>query len=109
MGQVWEYVPTGKDSGTLTLLFEPTEPSLLNMPDNLCLNRNGNVVICEDNGVSVHLRVMNQEGRFGTLAKNIVPQYDNREFAGVTMSPDFKTLFVNIQIPGMTFAIWGPW
>ena len=109
LGQVWEYVPTDKDSGTLTLLFEPTEPSLLNMPDNLCLNRNGNVVICEDNGVSVHLRVMNQEGRFGTLAKNIVPGYDNREFAGVTMSPDFKTLFVNIQIPGMTFAIWGPW
>ncbi len=109
LGQVWEYVPTGKDNGTLTMLFEPNDPSLLNMPDNLCLNRTGNVVICEDNGVSVHLRVMNQAGQVGTLARNIMPGFDNREFAGVTFSPDFKTLFVNIQVPGLTLAIWGPW
>lgn len=109
LGQVWEYVPTGQDRGTLKLLFEPSEPSLLNMPDNLCLNRTGNVVICEDNGVSVRLRVMNQTGKLGTLARNIVPGFENREFAGVTFSPDFKTLFVNIQVPGLTFAIWGPW
>jgi hypothetical protein len=31
------------------------------------------------------------------------------EFAGATFSPDGETLFVNIQTPGSTFAIWGPW
>ena len=30
------------------------------------------------------------------------------EFAGPTFSPDGKTFFVNIQNPGITFAIWGP-
>jgi secreted PhoX family phosphatase len=31
------------------------------------------------------------------------------EFAGATFSPSGDTLFVNIQDPGMTLAIWGPW
>jgi secreted PhoX family phosphatase len=30
------------------------------------------------------------------------------EFAGLTFAPNGKTFFVNIQGPGMTFAIWGP-
>ena len=25
------------------------------------------------------------------------------------MPPDGGTLFVNVQVPGTTFAIWGPW
>jgi secreted PhoX family phosphatase len=33
----------------------------------------------------------------------------DEEFAGATFSPDGATLFVNIQVPGTTFAIWGPW
>ena len=33
----------------------------------------------------------------------------NQEFAGATFSPDGRTLFVNVQEPGTTFAIWGPW
>ena len=31
------------------------------------------------------------------------------EFAGATFSPDGTTLFVNIQNPGVTVAINGPW
>jgi secreted PhoX family phosphatase len=31
------------------------------------------------------------------------------EFTGATFAPDGQTLFANIQEPGMTFAIWGPW
>ena len=31
------------------------------------------------------------------------------EFAGPRFSPDGKWLFVNIQVPGITFAITGPW
>jgi secreted PhoX family phosphatase len=33
----------------------------------------------------------------------------DEEFAGATFSPDGGTLFVNVQVPGTTFAIWGPW
>jgi len=31
------------------------------------------------------------------------------EFTGPTFSPDGKILFVNIQVPGITLAITGPW
>ena len=31
------------------------------------------------------------------------------EFAGSTFAPDGSTLFVNIQTPGLTVAITGPW
>lgn len=109
LGQIWQYAPSGKDQGILSLIFEATDPSVLNMPDNICLSRSGNLIICEDNGAVIHLRVLNREGQIFDLAKNIVRGFENGEFAGVTFSPDFKTLFVNIQVPGLTFAIWGPW
>ena len=109
LGQVWQYIPAGQDEGTLTLILEPTDPAALYMPDNVCLTRKGQVVICEDNGVSIHLRVLTGKGQLFDLAKNIFPGFENREFAGVTFSPDFQTLFVNIQVPGLTLAIWGPW
>jgi hypothetical protein len=35
--------------------------------------------------------------------------YRQSEWAGATWSPDGKWLFVNIQSPGVTFAITGPW
>lgn len=115
LGQVWEYLPLSGDQGRLTLLHESGDPFALNMPDNLCLDKAGKVIICEDNKDSVqksevHLRIMNRDGLFGTpLAKNIYPGFEKGEFAGATFSPDFKTLFVNIQDPGLTLAIWGPW
>jgi hypothetical protein len=40
----------------------------------------------------------------------IVPgDYRQSEWAGACYSPDGKWLFVNIQTPGITFAIKGPW
>src|SRR5262245_52674091 len=43
------------------------------------------------------------------FAKNILPGYEGKEFAGAAFSPDGRTLFVNTQTPGMTLAIWGSW
>jgi len=40
------------------------------------------------------------------LAKNAL---NSKEFAGSVFSPDGKILFVNIQLPGLTLAITGPW
>jgi secreted PhoX family phosphatase len=111
LGQVWQYTPgRGRDDdGTLTLLFEPTDAAVLNMPDNLCQTRSGNLVICEDNGTSVHLQLLSRTGQVSSIAKNLIAGFETREFAGVTFSPDGQTLFVNVQVPGLTFAIWGPW
>jgi secreted PhoX family phosphatase len=41
----------------------------------------------------------------GTSGGN--PTYS--EFTGPTFTPDGKILFVNIQAPGLTLAITGPW
>ncbi len=35
--------------------------------------------------------------------------YRGSEFAGACYSPDGKRLFFNIQSPGITFAVRGPW
>ncbi|HWS54910.1 MAG TPA: alkaline phosphatase PhoX [Pyrinomonadaceae bacterium] len=109
LGQVWEYEPRG-DAGLLRLLFESPSEDVLRMPDNLCVSpRGGGLVICEDNGVVHHLRGLTPRGRLFDLARNVAPGLETREFAGATFSPDGQTLFVNIQTPGLTFAIWGPW
>jgi uncharacterized protein len=110
LGQVWEYRPRGQLGGRLRLLFESTSPDVLNSPDNLCVSpRGGALVLCEDSGAEHYLRVLTRDGRIFDLAKNIVPLFENMEFAGATFSPDGSTLFVNIQTPGLTFAIWGEW
>ena len=105
---MWQYVPSGKDEGQLTLLLEPSDPSQLHMPDNICL-AGRNLIICEDNDKEIHLRVLTPEGHVFNLAKNIAAGFERKELSGATFSPDGQTLFVNLQIPGMTFAIWGPW
>jgi hypothetical protein len=40
-----------------------------------------------------------------------IPAVDHQqnEWAGACYSPDGRWLFVNIQTPGVTFAITGPW
>ena len=47
----------------------------------------------------------------GSAYNAAIPAGDYRqsEWAGACYSPDGKWLFVNIQTPGVTFAITGPW
>ena len=106
LGQVWEYTP----AGALRLLFESTTAADLASPDNLCVSPRGNgMVLCEDGSGVQHLRGLTREGRIFDFARNAVPGQTDMEFAGSTFSPDGQTLFVNIQTPGLTFAIWGDW
>jgi hypothetical protein len=44
-------------------------------------------------------------GQIYNFARNVK---SDSEFAGPTFSPDGRTFFVNIQNPGLTLAIWGP-
>jgi uncharacterized protein len=106
LGQIFRYRPMGDAGGELTLLFESPNKDVLNAPDNLCISPRGGMAICEDGSGPQHVRGLTQDGRIFDFARNVA---SNGEFAGACFSPDGNTLFVNIQSPGMTFAIWGPW
>ncbi|HXG65835.1 MAG TPA: alkaline phosphatase PhoX [Blastocatellia bacterium] len=109
LGQVWEYRPRGNSGGQLILLYESEGVSFLDSPDNITVSPRGGFVLCEDGDEEQFLRGLTQDGKIFNFARNIVPGFDDQEFAGATFSPDGETLFVNIQTPGLTFAIWGPW
>ena len=116
-GQVWQYDPRGE---TLTLIFESPDEATLNMPDNMTVSPRGGILLCEDSDtVPQRLLGLTPDGRLFTFASNnIVLQgerngfkgdYRDQEWAGATFSRDGRWLFVNIQTPGITFAITGPW
>ncbi len=110
LGQVWQYIPASKDKGQLKLIFESPGEAVLDMPDNLCVSPRGHLVICEDGRVpNQFIRGLTRQGQIFDLARNLVPGFEDKEFAGATFSPDGQTLFINAQTPGITFAIWGPW
>ncbi len=106
LGQIWYYRPDGDDGGELILVFESTSREILELPDNICVSPRGGVVITEDGRASDFIRVLTPEGRMFDFAENVA---NGSELAGPTFSPDGNTLFVNIQRPGATYAIWGPW
>jgi|KBSSwiStaDraftv2_1062776.scaffolds.fasta_scaffold134532_2 secreted PhoX family phosphatase len=93
----------------LSLLTQPGDSSLLDGPDNLCAAPWGDLVVCEDNLSKRENFVVGvtPQGHCYRIARNAHPR--KREFAGACFSPDGSTLFVNVQNPGLTFAIWGPW
>lgn len=105
-GQVWRYRPMGAKHGELTLIFESPSKEILDAPDNLCVSPRGSLVICEDGDDDQYVRGLTQKGMLFDVAKNLL---NKSEFAGATFSPDGETLFFNIQTPGVTVAMWGPW
>ena len=60
--------------------------------------------MCEDGTNPQYLVGITPEGKIYKLAKTNLG-----ELAGAVFSPDGSTLFVNIQTPGVTVAITGPW
>ena len=114
-GQIWMYEPSGKDDGYLHLLFESPSKELLYMPDNICHRRKSDLLfVCEDGDYpgeesKNHLRILAPNGKMAAFARNISKDFPRTEFAGSVFSPDGKTLFVNLQSAGCTFAIWGDW
>jgi uncharacterized protein len=114
-GQIWMFEPEGKDSGRLKLVFESPDQKVLHMPDNICLMpKSDRLVICEDSDYAGqqsinHVRILTRDGKIADFAQNISKDFFRSEFAGSCFSPDGKTLFVNIQLAGVTLAIWGDW
>lgn len=113
-GQVWRYTPSPSEGtprepgspGKLTLLVESPSAATMNMCDNLCVAPAGGLLVCEDSTAPVN-RVLHvtPSGEVSVFGRNAFSQ---GELAGACFSPDGSTLFVNIQSPGLTLAVRGP-
>lgn len=131
LGQVFRYVPA---TNTLELFYEGDDSAgvpepegdvgrdfaRLENPDNITIAPWGDVILAEDSGGVNRLIGFTPEGAHYVLAQHVIPlpEYErleemppenfHSELAGPTFSPDGQTLFFNIQVPGVTFAVWGP-
>jgi secreted PhoX family phosphatase len=117
-------------------LFVSGDQAAAHNPDNITVSPRGGVVLCEDPdaapsgspdeyGPGTRLVGLTPAGEPFYLVKNNVEltdtqiagagkqitegDYRDSEFCGACWSPDGRTLFVNIQTPGITVAITGPW
>ena len=112
-GQIWRLTLGENDNISMDLFAMPDEQALVDMADNLTVSPYGGLILCEDGPGEQYLRGVTTEGKFFNFAKNrVLPYQEGRpdpEFCGATFSPDGSTLFVNIQYPGITLAITGPW
>ena len=113
-GQIFRYKPsryegTAREKGApakLELYSEPNDSAIYQNCDNLTISPWGDVVLCEDKA-DARLIGITPNGKNYEIARNV--GYRTSEFAGSVFSPSGKTLFVNIQSPGLTIAITGPW
>jgi uncharacterized protein len=132
-GRIWAL-----DLATMTLkaIFVSNSIQVGNSPDNICISPRGGLLFCEDGGTggpgnvpsvtSQHLKVLHPSGNSYIFARNNynftrrqleavgktgAPSGNlrNSEWCGACFSPDGRVLFVNLQGPGITLAITGPW
>ena len=75
-------------------------------PDNVTVTPWGSLVLAEDGAGASHVLSTTPYGPTQAIARNML---NDSEFTGPTFSEDGKVLFVNMQTPGLTFAITGPW
>lgn len=120
LGQIWRYQPSPYEGtareheapGKLELTYESQDRAYLEGCDNLTIAPWGDLIVCEDSysgerDNTNYLRGLTPQGKIYTLAMNAHKK--KGEFCGACFSPDGTTLFVNIQQPGFTLAITGPW
>lgn len=117
-GQVWALDPR---RDLLKLLFESPGATLLDRPDNVTISPQGSVLLCEDGARPNFLRGLTRRGEIFDFARNdmVLPSSPNgvvapgdyrfSELAGASFDAEGKWLFVNVQTPGVTLAITGPW
>ena len=112
-GQIWELDVAGD---RLALLYESPGRDTLDMPDNLVAMPGLGLLLCEDGGAPTRLRLLTPGGDIVTVAENAVVldglkgirgDYRGGEWCGVCRAGDW--VFANLQVPGITLAITGPW
>ncbi len=115
-GQIWAWYRERRRE-YVELVYESPSSDVLLKPDNLTVSPRGGVLLCEDpdRARQSFLRGIGSDGdlydfaaniRPGTIPGSSTPQSWD-EFAGATFCGDW--MFVNIQTPGVTLAITGPW
>lgn len=123
-GQIFAYDPRKE---TFSLVYESTGGAVLDSPDNIAWSPRGSLILCEDGSAAPQaLRGLTLDGavfpfcrnnldfRSGGMGSQTRPS--GRTFSGDRRGSEFcgatfhdAWLFVNIQTPGITFAITGPW
>lgn len=101
-GRIYRYTPA---TNTLELFYESSDRNDLKSPDNLVITPWGDVWIAEDGSGVNRIIGITPEGNPYVFLENAM---NGSEVAGPTFSVDGNTFFVNMQSPGITFAIWGP-
>jgi secreted PhoX family phosphatase len=109
-GQVWFYDPK-KSRVVLKTLFgvnpaPATGDANFDGPDNITVSPHGGLILAEDGEGRSHLVGVTEQGKAYALALNLA---NDSEFAGPVFNASGSTLFTNIQTPGYTLAITGPW
>jgi secreted PhoX family phosphatase len=119
-GQVFELDPATDE---LRVLFASPSAEVLNAPDNMCVSPRCGLVLCEDGSGTEYVHGLTTDGeifrfaaniadlRGGVAGKNVAASdYRGSEWAGSVFDPKVGNwLFVNLQSPGITLAITGPW
>ncbi|MHA7870853.1 MAG: alkaline phosphatase PhoX [Hyphococcus sp.] len=131
-GAVWAFDPV---RDLLTCIYVSENPLAGNNPDNITISPRGGIVLCEDGGgveddfgFGERLLGLTPAGEPFIFGKNNIQleqadivsagkslrfiaedDYRNREWCGACFNAAGDTLFVNVQTPGITFAITGPW
>ena len=121
-GYIFEYTPS---SETVRLVYESPGHKTLSGPDNIDVSPRGNLVICEDRvsggTIGQCLAGISKAGelhKFSLVNPNLDGSWNDfdlrdtareSEWAGVCFSADGQWMFANLQKPGITFAITGPW
>ncbi len=104
-GQVWKLTP---DAGgdTLSLFVESAGGAHFDMVDNIVAAPWGDLLLSEDGGGENYVRGVTPAGAVYAIARNAL---NDSEICGPCFSPDGSTLFFNVQNPGITYAVTGPW
>lgn len=122
LGQVFSYEPA---TSRFTCVLASTSVDLLAAPDNVCVSPRGGIVLCGDGSGLEYMHGLTAGGDIFRFAQNnvVLPanvmaargysgsgNYTGSEWAGATFEPkNGNWMFANIQSPGVTFAITGPW
>lgn len=102
-GQIWAYDPATE---TVMLVVESTDAEMLDMPDNIAVGPDGRIYMGEDGSGSDNIVGVNSNGELFRVVENL---FNTSEFCGVCFSHNGRFMFVNIQSPGFTLVIEGPW
>lgn len=131
-GAIWEYTPDPANldgNGVLRCIFVSGSRLVSTNVDNITISPRGGLIICEDGNPlpdrGIRLSGLTPDGLAYDLVENNIQlspsdvlsagksvaagDYRRLEFAGAVFDPTGRYMFFNVQTPGITFAVSGPW